>query len=502
MGRYHSGDDRYQYSNETMKKLFILLFLTNALYAPGQTAQRQSSNTGSKLHSCKINGVKDSVLCGSYPVFENRQTMSGRKINLNIVVIPSMHPDSSTTPIFYIEGGPGSAATATASFFADSAVPYMQYHDIVLVDIRGTGGSNGLNCPSLQFKNGLKEQLEDMYPPELVKDCYDSLSKIVNLKQYTTTNAVYDLEEVRKWLGYKKINIYGISYGTRLSLVYMKMFPGSIESCILWSPVPAYARMPLYHAQYAQQSLELLFENCSKDSLCHHSFPGLQQEFNALMHKMKNKPVAFQVTDSAGHSQHLSISWNAFQTKLRTLLYAPLGMRKIPFIIHEAYLGNFKPFISLFPTGANTDDFIAEGYYLCVTCSEDVPFIKLDEINALTKNTFMGTYRIDQQKTACANWVQGSIPKDFFTPTISDIPTLIFSGGYDPVTPTSLAKEIASHLSNATLVVIPEMAHTFDGLSNPECFDEICLCFINNPSNPKLKLDCVKDMLPEPYLFK
>lgn len=485
-----------------MKRILTILFSATIFSAFGQTAQQNSSNFKSKLRLCKIDGVKDSVLCGNYPVFENRETQSGRKINLNIVIIPALHSDPSSTPIFYIEGGPGVATTNNTSFFADSLVPYRQYHDIVLVDIRGTGGSNGLNCSSLQIKNGLKEQFEDMYPLELVKECYDSLSKLADLKQYTTSNAVKDLEDVRRWLGYGKINIFGLSYGTRVSLVYMKLFPTSIESCILWSPVPTYGRMPLYHAQFAQNSLKHIFENCKNDSLCNKSFPDLEKEFHSLMLKMKSSPSTFLQTDSLGHSQNLLISWNSFQTKLRTLMYAPISIRQIPFIIHQAYLGDLKPFISLYPNGADTSNFIAGGFYLCVTCTEDVPFIRPEEIDSLTKGTFMGTYRIDQQTDACTQWVNGNISNDFLNPIISDVPTLIISGGYDPVTPTSSAKEIASHLSNSTLVIIPEMSHVLDGLSNPECFDEICLSFINNPFNPKLKLDCIKNMQPDNFKVK
>ena len=140
--------------------------------------------------------------------------------------------------------------------------------------------------------------------------------------------------------------------------------------------------------------------------------------------------------------------------------------------------------------------------YLCITCIEDVPFISTLEIDSLTKGTFMGTYRIDQQKTACSQWARGEIPTDFFAPTISEIPTIIFSGSLDPITPTSMAEEIARHLSNCTLVVIPQMSHTFDGLSHPECFDYICLSFIDNPGNKKLNLECIKEMVPNNYKVK
>jgi pimeloyl-ACP methyl ester carboxylesterase len=464
-----------------MRKAILLLL--SGFFSVGVFAQ---------LHPCTLPGITDPVLCGSYPVFENRQTNTGRIIHLNIVVIPALHRSPVRTPIFFFEGGPGDASTNSATAFADGSTPYRQYHDIVLIDARGTGGSNALHCSSLQFKQGLKEQLEDMYPVGAVKECYDSLSKITDLKQYTTTNIVKDIEDVRKWLGYGKINIWGISYGTRVALAYMKLFPASVESCILWSPLPTYAKMPMYHARFAQNSLQQLFNDCKSDAACHVAFPDIENEFNRLMQKGKKGGL--------GYSNGVLIPWNAFQTKLRTLLYHPGSMRKIPYIIHETYLGNFKPFLDLYPSGPNTDNSLAEGLYLCITCAEDVPFIPAGAIDSLTKGTFMGAYRIDQQRSACAQWTRGAIPANFHSPTVSAIPTLILSGTFDPVTPTSMAKEIASHLSNSIFVVIPQMSHTFDGLSHPECFDNICLDFINKPVHPNLKLDCIKEMKPGNYI--
>jgi pimeloyl-ACP methyl ester carboxylesterase len=468
-------------------------FLLNA------SAQHASSKIYQNLHACKIAGITDSVLCGTYPVRENREAATGRMINLNIVVIPALHPNAASTPVFYLEGGPGVAATNSASFFADTSVPYRKYHDIVLIDIRGTGKSNGLDCPSLQVKQDLNQQFEEMYAKAAVHACFDFLSKKADLKQYTTTNIVKDIESVRKWLGYGKINIYGLSYGTRVALVYMKMFPAAIESCILWSPIPTYGKMPLYHAKFAQNSLQHLFDDCHNDSACHYSFPAFGTEFNSLYKKHKDTLFSFKSLNSAGDSARINFSWNAFFTKIRSLMYTPGGMRQIPYIVHQASIGNLIPFINLYPRGRDTSNFIAEGLYLCITCSEDVPYINTKKIDALTRKTFMGTYRIDRQKQACLQWARGKLPADYFSPVKTDIPVLIFSGGFDPVTPTQQAKEIASHLSRSTLVIVPQMSHLFDGLSHPECFDELCIRFINQPMHPALPLDCIREMKPDPY---
>jgi pimeloyl-ACP methyl ester carboxylesterase len=481
---------------EIMKKHLIIIFIVLL------SLQVYSQPRYENLLPCKVDTVADSVLCGTYAVFENHQTKQGRRINLNVIVIPALNKDSAKPPVFFFDGGPGVAATKGASFFAQRNNPYRQNHDLVLIDVRGTGKSHPLHCQTLQDKKDLQEQFDVMYPAKSVKACFDLLSQKADLTQYTTTNIVRDVEAVRQWLGYQKIHLYGLSYGTRVAQEYMRRFSSSVESAVLHSPTSTGSRMPLFHAQFAQATLNKLFDGCSNDSLCKTYFPSLKKEFNSLMQKGKKKPfnVAYTLTD--GRQVNLSVSWDAFQTKIRSLMYEPQTLRKIPSIIHQVYRGNWKPFVSLYSEKGRYNDFIAEGLYLSVSCSEDVPFITNKEARRLTKNTFMGMYRIKQQQTACANWSKGKIPDDFLQPVNSDIPVLILVGEYDPVTPVSMAKEIASYLPNSQLVVIPQMSHGFEGLSNEECFDQIALDFIEHSGKSKIKIDCVESMQPPSFEMK
>ncbi|HEY5917953.1 MAG TPA: alpha/beta fold hydrolase, partial [Chryseolinea sp.] len=316
--------------------------------------------------------------------------------------------------------------------------------------------------------------------------------------QYTTTNMAIDIDHVRKWLGYEKINLFGLSFGTRLAQVYMKMFPGSVESCVLWSPTTTYSKMPIDHARFADESLNKLFKDCKDDSLCGRSFPNISDEFKALAVRAKENPFTYTTKTADGKLKVITIPWYAFHTKLRSLMYSPSGLRRLPFIIHESNAGNWEPFISLFPAGSTYDDFIAEGLYLCVTCTEDVPFISKEDIISLTKGTFMGDYRVAQQQQACANWTKGTVPDDYFEPLTSNIPTLIFSGYFDPVTPPSVAGQIIQTLPNSYLITIPGMSHMFDGLANPECFDRVVFDFYNNPT-VKPDIECTNGMVPGKY---
>ncbi len=454
-----------------------------------------------KLGACNSEDLDSTILCGTFSVFENRQTNAGRKIDLNVIVIPAINKRRSKAPIFYLEGGPGVAGTSSAPFYADTANYYRLEHDIVLIDVRGTGDSNPLHCRQLQYKANLEEQFSEMYPVEAVKECYDSLSKLADLTQYTTTNMAIDIDEVRKWLGYDKINLFGLSFGGRLAQVYMKMFPSAVESCVLWSPATTYSKMPLYFAQDADASLKRLFEDCRNDSSCNLAFPNLAKEFDDLKERGKAKNFVYKFKGQNGDVKELSFPWYSFHTKIRSLMYAPVGLREVPFLIHQSYLGNWTPFISLFPNESSFAGMIAEGLYLCVTCTEDVPYITQEAADSVTAGTFMGDYRIQQQRNACSHWAKGYVPDKFFEPVRSDIPTMVVAGYFDPVTPPYMAEKIVQTLTNGYLVTIPTMSHLFDGLSSPECFDKMVVEFFNTP-HTRPNSECIQQMLPGQFRIK
>lgn len=442
--------------------------------------------------------MQDSVYEGFVEVFENRSVNSGKKIQLYVIIIPSIKK-TTQPPLLYVDAGPGLSSAESVFYYSPRTNIYRQERDVVLIDTRGTGKSNPLHCPSVQVKTSMPQMFEEIYPADSVKECYRLLSKENDLTQYNTTNAVHDFEEVRQQLGYEKFSVFGLLYGGRLALHYMRLYPQSISSVVLWSPAPTYTRMPLYYARFAQNTLDLIWNDCKNDSICNRYYPNIKREFSFLMKRWKQKPISYTYTDSAGRAQLLTIPWHAFQTKIRSLMYDPAGIRTIPYLVHEAWKGNLTPYIDLYAKRKQNDYSFAEGLYLCMTCTEDVPFIRSSEIKPMTKKTFVGTYRIDQHLQACQNWISGNTGDGFLQPVVSTIPTLILSGRFDPVTPTSWAKEIADKLPNSTLVIFPYMAHVIDGLSNEQCFDNLIIEFLNDPTKKVADPPCIKKMLPPDY---
>src|SRR5262245_28028122 len=219
----------------------------------------------SKLKQCRVAGVGEELLCGKLTVFENRETRTSRTVDLNIVVLPALDQKHKAEPLFSLAGGPGEAATGSADFYAGPGKEYRRRHDVVLVDQRGTGQSNRL---SIRREKTPQHYLGERYPVDYVREMRQALEASEDLTQYTTSIAMDDLDDVRAWLGYDKINLFGLSYGTRAALVYMRQHPEHVRSAILIGVAPTDLKMPLRHSESAARAMDLLLGECEQDAAC------------------------------------------------------------------------------------------------------------------------------------------------------------------------------------------------------------------------------------------
>lgn len=453
------------------------------------------------LKPCRIAGVDEQLLCGKLSVFENRQTRTGRKIDLNVVVLPALDQRHKEAPLFDLAGGPGIASTSSAPYYSTDLREYRRNRDVVLVDQRGTGASNPLQCHRNQ-----QRYLDEMYPMNYVDDCRRNLERVADLTQYTTPIAMDDLDDVRAWLGYERINLVGLSYGTRAALVYLRQHPERVRSVVLMGVAPTNARLPMYHTRNGQRVMELLFDQCAVDVACNKEYPRLREEFSELLKTLERRPMRVKYKPATQAKElDVEIRRDQFAEELRSKLYAPPGARRVPFIIHRAAQGDFTPFLKLaIPNDPSRklSSFIADGMYLSVTCAEDVPFIDTREAARMNKNTFFGNYRVEQQVRACAHWPRGVVPEDYGKPVVATAPVLIIAGYMDPVTGPDWAEEVASHLPNSRLWSIRNHAHVPDGLTNFGCFDSVIMRFLDQPDSKQLDTSCGEQMLPPPFFIE
>jgi pimeloyl-ACP methyl ester carboxylesterase len=485
----------------------ILVLALAACGAPGapqaapSSAPTARSTPRERLAPCNLDGVTGPVLCGSYAVWENRATRQGRKIDLHIVVLPAVGPDVAPDPVFDFAGGPGASATSSVRGWAQDR-EVRAHRDIVLVDQRGTGGSHRLDCNIPRDPADVQAYFEPTLPPAEVHRCRGELEASTDLTQYTTSIAADDLDEVRAWLGYDRINLHGASYGTRAAQVYLRRHADHVRSAVLIGVAAMNQYLPLFHARDGKRALDLVFDACARTPACAQAFPDLRADHERVLAGLDRERGRATVASPVDHHPvEVTIPRDVFAEQIRFTLYGANVAAITPYIIHRAAQGDFEPFARfaiLWEPGFRK--LLASGMNLAVTCAEDVPFITPAMVESAIAGTYLRGYRVLQQLAACRDWPRGAIPDGFHQPVRSDVPVLMVSGPYDPVTPPRFAAEVVQQLPHALDLVVPEGHHGPGGLAHPECFTGITARFLERGSADGLDTSCVAGMTRPPFV--
>ena len=426
------------------------------------------------------------MLCATYPVWENRETRQGRKIDLNIVILPATGPDEEPDPIFEFGGGPGQGIAGGAAGFAGS--PLSQKRDIVLVDQRGTGKSNPLHCDFYGKPLDLRLAVGDMFPIDAVKRCREELEKVADLTQYTTAAFADDLNEVRQWLGYDKINLEGGSYGTRSAMVYWRRHPETVRSVILTGTTGLDVHLPIEHAAAGQRALDLLLAECASQPECPAAYPDTAGDLKKVREQIE-KGVTVTVTNPVTQErQEVRPTWGLVAEGMRFLMYGQAASG-LPLQIRQAAEGDLEPLIQMaIERRLDITEGLDWGLNFSVSCAEDLPFITEERIREKTAGTYLGDYRIRQQKAVCEVWPRARIAADTHEPVRSDVPVLLISGERDPVTPPNLAERASRFMTNHLHVIVPRGSHGVGG----ECMVNVLRDFLDRASVQGLDTSCTE----------
>jgi pimeloyl-ACP methyl ester carboxylesterase len=473
----------------------FLALLCVVASAESQPLKAQSSQRVA-LASCRLPGVDGEARCGSYEVYEDRRARKGRRIALKIAVLPALGSKPSPDALFILAGGPGQAATENADFIARVFAKVREERDIVMVDQRGTGGSNGLRCDL--YGASLRAYLGDLLPIDAIKVCRAEWGRRADLRLYTTPIAMDDLDEARAALGYERINLFGTSYGTRAAQVYMRQHPGRVRSVILKGVTPASDNFPRVIARDAQRSLDLVFDDCAKNEACRQAFPNLKREFADVLARFEKGGVMVEIPDvnKTGAIGHVELSRGAFATTLRSLLQGAPTIAQLPMMIHQAYNGDYAPFVNntlSIRDGASKG--LSYGMFLSVVNTEDLPLTDPKQVERESAGTFMGDYYYRQIAQAGKLIPSGAAPPNYKEPVRSKAPVLIVSGYLDPATPPENGDKIARHLPNSLHVVARYGSHGYSTNFLP-CVDQLMADFIARGGVKGLDISCI-DRIPQ-----
>lgn len=455
------------------------------------------------LNDCALPNSQIKAKCGTYDVYENRAKKSGRKITLKIVVLPATGDKHEPDPFVYFSGGPGSAASDDATGIARAFPQILAHRDMLFVDQRGTGGSHPLDC---KFYDPADPQtsLGYFFPLDEVRKCREELEPNSDLKLYVTTIAADDMDEVRAALGYERLNLFGGSYGTRAALTYLKRHPKHVRTAILQGVSPTDHYLPGDFPLQTERALQGVLSECLADKVCNEAFPNIKEESKAVLAQLIKGPVEVEVQKpNSSEKVKVKLSRDLAAEAVRYMLYSPVPAGRVPLILHLASQGNYGPLTRaalayrqrLVASGSN-------GMYLSITCAEDLPWIKPGEGERMAENTFLGDYRLRQQREACALWPRAEIERDYAQPVKSDVPVLILTGQWDPVTPPSNGDRVAKTLSNSLHVIVPSGAHGLDGLEGMDCIDNLIVQFVEGGATKGLDTACVKNIHRKGFALK
>ena len=431
--------------------------------------------------------------CGFIEVPENPNDPNGEKISIHIAIAPSTATQPQPDPVFFFAGGPGQAASETWVMIRGTLSKIREKRDIVMIDQRGTGQSNKLACP-IDEDMDLNTELDLGYVAEQTIICRDQLQ--ADLRFYTTDIAMSDFNQVRVAMGYEKINIMGVSYGTRAAQVYLRKYPETVRSAVFDSVVPMQLALGQDHAPMLDAALAKVFDDCYNNEECNYSFGDSLNQLNALAADLRSEARWVTIPDPiTGKDRDIRMSADTLAVAIRFLTYASETQATLPILIDEAIatgsLARLAAQALMVMNGLT--DVVARGVELSIICSEDYPFI---DTSADHSDTLLGSIFLESLKTQCDLWPRGEVAEDFHNPVVSDLPVLLLSGERDPVTPPHYADQAASSYSNHLNLVAQGQSHSV--MTHP-CFKKIATDFIAKGATENIDITCVEKIEASPF---
>ncbi len=455
----------------------LALLIPSCLLATSLAAQAVPR---SNVASCEGATSESDAVCGKLTVWEDRDARSGRTLDLFYMILPATGPNPEPDPIYVLTGGPGSAATGTAGGWIGSE--HREHRTIVMMDQRGTGRSNGLKC-LFDEDAPVEVYLGQIFDPDHIADCVEDLSKHADLTKYTSPFSLDDVEDLRQALGHDQINLWGTSYGTRASLVYLRRHGTHVRSAVLNGSMSLGQVMPDGMALDAEAALRGVLKDCSEMPDCAAAFPTVQADYRAVV-EADWESVGVTIRDPRTDAPvDATMTRAGFAESLRAMMYDPGATRDIPRLLHLAATdGNYDGFGQFGAARAHAIGLLAAtGMYLSVTCAEDIPFANEPGEYEQAAGTFLGDARARSHFEACRRWPAGSVDPDFHDAVASEAPVLIINGSHDPVTPPHWGEDAARTLPNALHVTVPHGHHGWGSLENSDCVNRIQAAFLAEP---------------------
>jgi pimeloyl-ACP methyl ester carboxylesterase len=441
---------------------------------------------------CRIASFPQEVKCGQIQRALDPAKPDGKKIDVHYVILPSKDRNKLPDAVFLLAGGPGQSAVEAAGFGDSILGKLNRRRDLVFVDQRGTGKSASLKCDELEVNDKILDN-EGAY--KATADCMQSLQKLPHgdLKFYSTSIAVQDLEAIRIAQNYSAVNLVGVSYGTRVGLEYLRQYPQSVRRLVIDGVVPPDLSLLGTNAQAA---LEGVFADCAKNTRCSNAYPDLAGTWKRLL---DSTPRQFTYTNSRLlTSVTTKIAREDMIGMILKALYSPAMTSVLPYAITQADKGKLDALLTM--TGSFNQPGpggLTLGMHYSVWCGE--AYTNPRPANAITDQ--FTARSAEMYDRICATWPRADIPKEFYTVPTAKSPVLLLSGGIDPVTPIRNGDQVAKALgAKARHITIENVGH---GVLGQGCVRDLVNKFLAAKTDDEalaLDVSCVRQ-IPRPLVW-
>ena len=404
------------------------------------------------------------------------------------MVVPARAPSAAQEPVLLLAGGPGQGAAELARFLTNRIGSIRDAFDLVLIDQRGTGQSNGLHCPAPTSTSELMGRIFDH--PRLAA-CRDELSRRADLTRYTTAASAADYEIILNALDVTRAHVWGVSYGTRLGYEIARRFPDRVRTLTLEGVVPVTFTWPSTGATDLDAAIATVIDDCLANATCAGTYPDLRRDVDAAFARLQQRPMLVTVVDPAtGATARVEFSHADLAYAVRGVLYG--DALRLPALFRAAAGGSYDAFADAYVTRARTlDQQIAEGVLFGVYCAEDLPFVDWPAAQQAAAGTRIGTYLLDEYRRACEVWPAGASAAGFRETTRLEVPTLMFSGRHDPVTPPRTAEEAANYLPRSRRLIWKYGGHGVDGTPSAACRNNMVAEFFAAADPSRIDVSCM-----------
>lgn len=469
----------------------LILWLSVASVIPGVSlAQAGPSRSSFEAGACAVEVAADEKIdCGMLSVPENRAVADSRMIQLPVIIFRSRAAQALPDPIIFLTGGPGNSALTGQR--SGRSNPFLETRDQILLEPRGARLSKpALECPEINAAKGeigagrLRGEAAQTGLAAAAGACRSRLAESgADLNGYTSAEAADDIEDLRLALGYPQLNLYALSYGTRLALTVAKRHPDSVRAMVLDSALPPEVSYDETASANTWRALNATFDGCAVDPVCAAAWPNPRADFEALVARADSERLPFGLTDPSIDARGAEVV-----QAIGGALQDPRRISLIPRAVGDARAGRYQE-VGRWITQAQGPSAFTWGLRLSVWCGEEAPFEDADRVRSQTSPDH-GLGGMDARAASpeiCAAWNVAPASAAANEPVTTDIPTLIFAGEFDPSTPPQWGRRLLAKMPRAHFVQMPGLSH---GASFNPCGGRMAFDFINDPTTPPV-LTCV-----------